>query len=297
VATARRATVLALLLGCSRTRAPTSPPLRDELGRPVHVRTLPAHRVVSLAPNVTEILFALGAQETLVGVDSFSDYPPAATQVARVGTDLEPSFEKIVALRPDVVVTATTANPQQAAEAIERMGVPIYVTRTETLADLEPTVLDLGVLVGRAQAAHALAARIREGVAGVRAATARAPRVRTLLLVWSDPLFVVGKHTYTSDLLAAAGGANVAEDAGDGFPKYSLERVLRHQPEVMIVGSHKNDDPKQSPFAYWQRFPELPAVRTGRLHAVDGDLIFRPGPRVVEGARALAAILHPELAR
>src|SRR5262249_39976100 len=200
----------------------------------------------------------------------------------------------IARLKPDLVVTATTANPEQAVLAVERLGVPVYVTKSEGLAELDRTIADLGQLCNAAAGARALTGRIHAAMAELRVETAARPRGPALIIVWSDPLFVVGPHTYTDELLGIAGGRNAADDAGPGFPKYPLERVLHHAPSVMILGSHKADDPSKDPFVFWRRFPERPAVRTGRLHSTDGDLIFRPGPRVSEGARALAKLLHPE---
>src|SRR5262249_14742486 len=150
-----------------------------------------------------------------------------------------------------------------------------------------------GGVVGRSAEARALSDRIRAGLDEVRAAAGRAPKVPALVVVWSDPLFVVGKDTFTSELLALAGGENVAQDAGVGFPKYSLERVLRRAPGVIVLGSHTDGTPTAEALGYWQRWPTLPAVRAGRVHAVDGDLLFRPGPRLVEGARALLSLFHP----
>src|SRR5215471_19228556 len=136
MASARRAVVLAALVAaCSRAGPPAPFALRDEIGREVRLAGKSAFRVVSLAPNVTEILFAIGAGDRLVGVDVYSDWPPAASRLPRVGSDLEPSLETIARLRPDLVVTATTANPEQAVLAIERLGVPVYVTKTEGLSD------------------------------------------------------------------------------------------------------------------------------------------------------------------
>jgi ABC-type Fe3+-hydroxamate transport system substrate-binding protein len=210
---------------------------------------------------------------------------------------MEPSIEKILGLRPDLVITATTANRRETRDALERLGVAVYVTRTDGLAEVNRTILDVGALVGRGAEAQALVARIDAGLADVRAAVHGAGAVPALVVVWSDPLFVVGKSTYTSDLMALAGARNIAEDAGAGFPKYSLDRVLRLGPRALVVGSHSTDDGAADPVGYWRRWPELPAVRDGRLHTMDGDLLFRPGPRVVEAARALAAVLHPEMAK
>jgi iron complex transport system substrate-binding protein len=289
VATARRAIVLVLLCACSRGK-PAGHAVHDELGRELHVANFPARRVVSIAASTTELLYAIGAGDTLVGVDVYSDYPPAAQKLPRVGGETDPSVEKIVALRPDIVVTETTANRQETAEQLERLGIPTFVTHVQSLADLDRAIRDLGMLVGRETQAEALVTEMHARFDAIRERTKNLPRVPTLLVVWSDPLFVVGKETFTSELIALAGGINVTDDAGAGFPKYSLERVLRHAPEVIIVGSHKTQ--AKDPLGYWQRWPDLPAVRDGRVVGLDGDLMFRPGPRLADGAARLFEVIH-----
>jgi len=283
--------VLVALAGCRGSRR-VAHVERDELGRDVALSTWPARRVVSLATSNTEILFALGAGATVVGADVYANWPAAVTNVPRVGTQQEPSLEAVLGLRPDVVVSAMSANRQSTVEALQRLGLPVFVTRTDDLAGLSRTIVDLGTLVGQKAAADALVENIQSGLAEVQAQAQQHPRVRALVLVWSDPLYVVGRQTYTADLLALAGGDNVAADAEPGYPRYSLERVLRQAPEVIIMGTH-TDERTGDPWRDWRRFPTLPAVRDGRLITVDGDLIFRPGPRAVEAAQTLARALHP----
>jgi ABC-type Fe3+-hydroxamate transport system substrate-binding protein len=287
--------VLSALAGCRGGRR-VAHVERDELGRDVALSTWPARRVVSLATSNTEILFAIGAGATVVGVDVYANWPAAVTAVPRVGTQQEPSVEAVLGLRPDVVVSAMSANRQSTVEALERLGLPVFVTRTDDLAGLGRTIVDLGTLVGQRTAADALVHTIQAGLAQVqeqvREQAQQHPRVRALVLVWSDPLYVVGRQTYTADLLALAGGDNVAADAEPGYPRYSIERVLRQAPEVMVMGTH-TDERTGDPWHEWRRFPTLPAVRDGRLITVDGDLIFRPGPRAVEAAQTLARALHP----
>jgi ABC-type Fe3+-hydroxamate transport system substrate-binding protein len=264
----------------------------DELGRPVSLATWPARRVVSLATSTTEILFAIGAGTAVVGADVYANWPAAVQAVPRVGTQQEPSIEAILGLRPDLVVSATSANRQITIEAIERLGVPVFVTSTEGVAGLERTILNLGNLVGQRSGAEALVRTIQAGLAQVRTQAQSMPRVRSLIVVWNDPLWVVGPRTYPADLLALAGGDNIATDAGTGYPQYPLERVLRHAPDVVVMGTHA-DERGGDPWRPWRRFPSLPAVRDGRLVTVDGDLLFRPGPRAVEAAQVLFQALHP----
>lgn len=266
----------------------------DQMGREIE---LPAEvtRVVSLAPSVTEILYALGAGELLVGRDSFSNYPAEAAEVPSVGTNYEPSLERILGLRPDVVFTATTANLVETVEAMERFSLSVFATRSDDLEELAETIRVVGRVVGRQDEADELLSQIERRLERVRVLREEREPVPALLVVWNDPLYVVGRETYTAELLDLAGGTNVAADAGAGFPKYSLERVLKRGPAVILIGSHEGPEGDIDPREYWRRWPTLPAVENDRILKVDGDLVFRPGPRVVEGVWELMRALHPDL--
>lgn len=290
MAKTRHALLLTGLLCPLAARAGTL--VNDEAGRWVTLLASPPRRIVCLAPSVTEILFAIGAGETLVGRDAFSDFPAEALAVPVVGSDLEPSQEKVLGLRPDVVFTATTANRTDTAEALTRLGIAVYVTKTESLADLERTITDVGAVVGRSAEAARLWRSLRAGLDALRRDARRTPSVKTLVVVWNEPLFVVGPGSYTSELLRLAGGVNVAADGASGYPRYALERVLRAGPQVILVGSHKDDVVPKDRISFWARYDEIPAVKDKRVESVDGDLLFRAGPRAVEGARMLFDVLH-----
>lgn len=288
------ALTLALACGCRGAPAASESRrvVRDGTGREVRVPLAP-RRIVSLAPSMTEIAFALGAGDRLVGVDRYSDWPPAALKVPRVGGELAPSLERLVALKPDVVLAATSANRQETVDELARLGVAVYVSRGDQLEDVFQDITGIGAALGREDAAHALVAGLKARLAAVRARVAGRPRPRTAIIVWAEPLVVVGPRSHVAELLDAAGGANIAHDANRAFPTYSLERLIARAPEVLIVGSHKDGGPTLGPI---ERLKTLPAVREGRTHAIDGDLLFRPGPRLAEGAERLAALLHPEAA-
>lgn len=288
--------------GCSRSaRAPSSDPavasLTDETGRPVTPRRAPTRRVVSLAPNITELLFAVGAQDQLVGIDRYSDQPAGQVeQLTRVGTDYEPSLERIVALTPDLVFLSRSANRRETADALERLGVPAFITETTAIADLDRTLRDVGRLTGHAADADRALARMHAGFDAVRQRVAGKPRPRVLVVVWPEPLYVAGKETFTHDLVELAGGENVAAEA-KGFSTYPLERVLHVAPEIIILPTHSAGTAGDAAVAYWSRWKSLPAVRDHRVFAIEDAIISRPGARLVEGAELLVRLLHPEVAR
>jgi iron complex transport system substrate-binding protein len=263
----------------------------DGLGREVDV-PVRVVRVVSLAPSSTEILFALGAGALVVGVDKYSDYPPNARTLARVGADVDPSLERIVALRPDVVFAATSANSQGTVEALGRFHIPVYVSRAESLSAILDDVRGIGRVIDRGDHAARLVTSLEARIDVLKKRVAAEPAVLSLVVVWPEPLVVAGHRSHVSDLVEAAGGRNVADDSTQAFPAYSLDRMIKAGPQVIVVGTHSDGGaPSLEPFL---RLPTLPAVRDHRVFTLDGDLLFRPGPRVVEGAEALARLFHPE---
>lgn len=295
----------ASLVGCRRS-APAARLAADAATRTVHddfqrAVTLPAHvaRVVSLAPSSTEIVFALGAGDLLVGTDRYSDYPPAARRLDKVGGNLDPSLERLVALRPDVVLTAASANGQHLVDTLTRLGLSVYVSQATRLDGVLDDVRRLGEVLGRPEDGAALVSALRRRLDKVAERASKRPKVRVLVVVQSDPLIVAGPGSYLDDMLRIAGGVNVAADSKLPFPNYSVERVLAEAPEVVVVGSQPDHDAAQTAISLERleaRLSALPAVRARRVHPVDGDLLFRPGPRVVDGTERLAALLHPELA-
>jgi iron complex transport system substrate-binding protein len=248
-----------------------------------------ARRIVSLAPSSTEILFALGAGDRIVGVDQYSDWPPEAAKIARVGSDLAPSVERILALEPDVVFVATSANSRELPAELERLGVRVAISRIDTLDDLWRDIAAAGDAIGKPAAAATLVASLRARFTAVHAHVAALPPTRTLVVVWADPLTVVGGHSFVDEVIRTAGGDNIAGDSAQPYPQYSVERMLARAPEVIVVGSHKGGPTLQPLLAH----ASLPAVRNKRIHSVDGDLLFRPGPRLADGVELLARLLHP----
>lgn len=263
--------------------------VRDGIGREV-VLPESVRRVVTLAPSATEILFAVGAGPLVVGVDRYSDFPPEVARCERVGADVDPSLERIVALKPDVVFTATTANNQRTAETLARLGIPVYVSAADHLDEILDDVARIGGVVGRGAPGTALAAALRARLDAVARRVAGAARTRALVVVWAEPLIVAGRGSHVDEMVRAAGGENLAADSGQGYPTYSLERLLARAPEVIVVGSHSDADPAGVLRA---RLATVPAARSGRIFPVDGDLVFRPGPRVVDGVELLARLFHP----
>lgn len=280
----RTTAVAAVALACALTLAGCAREAKrleqDDLARKV---SLPAKvtRVVSLAPNITEILFAIGAGDRLVATDSYSDTPPAAAKLPKVG-GLQPNVEQIASFAPDLVIATTNGNRPALEPALASVHVPLFVVRTDRISEIAPAMRRLGSLLG-AGGADAAAAKLESAVAAQRRSRARAPRV--LFVVWTDPLYVAGTGTFADDLLQLAGARNAVEVSG--WPQYSLERLVADPPDLLLYPDHSVTPEQVRQLV--SRVPSL-ATRT-QLVAVDENRFTRPGPRVAEAAAMLNEIV------
>ncbi|HUP60303.1 MAG TPA: ABC transporter substrate-binding protein [Thermoanaerobaculia bacterium] len=271
----RSSFIVCVLFASCVERAVTT---HDDLGRAV---TLPneIHRVVSLAPNLTEIVFALGAGDKLAGTDDFSNFPPPARALPKVG-GMQPNVEKIAALKPDLIIASTEGNHPNLAQALEAAGIPLYVVRTDRLHEIEPAMRRLGELL-HASGTNDAPRRLREDI--LRQSRKRERPLRILFAVWTDPLYVAGRNTFTDDLLRLTGAQNAVQVTG--WPQYSLESLAASPPDLILYP--RGAVTPQQMKVLMQRVPSLRA----EVVPVDEDVFQRPGPRVVLAAAALNAIL------
>lgn len=268
-----------LLVACTERPAATT---TDDLGRPVAMPRTVA-RIVTLAPNVTEIAYAIGAGGKIAGTDDASDYPPAARSLPKVGA-MQPSIEKIVALQPDLVLASTEGNPPSLAASLDAAGIPLFVVRTDRLAEIPGAMRRLGTVLG-AQEAEPAVRKLEREVAAQRRARRNAPRV--MFVVWTDPLYVAGRATFTDDLFELTGARNAV--ALNGWPQYSLESLLASPPDLLLYPRGA-----VTPGQMDALLNRLPGLRS-RVVAVDEDIFQRPGPRMAEAAAALNTILDASL--
>jgi iron complex transport system substrate-binding protein len=274
----RASSFLLLLLFLSACREAPRAAVTDGLGRAV---VLPARiaRVVPLAPNLTEMIFAVGAGAKIVGTDDYSNFPAAARRLPKVG-GMQPNVEKIAALKPDLVIASSEGNHPALAPALAAAGIPLFVVRTDRLNEIAPAMQRVGEMLDAPRTADAVRELERDIAAQRRT---RAKRARVMFAVWVDPLYVGGRETFTGDLLALTGAENAVQVTG--WPQYSLESLLASPPDLMLY-PRGAVTPRQIE-ALQKRVPELRAT----IVAVDEDIFQRPGPRVVQAARALNAIL------
>lgn len=251
----------------------------------------PARRVVSLVPSATEMLFALGAGDRVVGVSSYDDYPPEATRLPKVGGMVNPSFEAIVALRPDAVVGVQGPLDLAILDRLQRMGVRVFFPRVESVAEVMASIDAFAALVGRRPEAAALRASIERDLARVRAAVAGRPRARVLAVFGERPLSVAGPGSWVDETLTIAGGENVVRRGGR-YPTLSIEEVLALAPDVIFdMTWHEGDGTLAESFA---RLTTVPAVRDGRIVRMADSMLLRPGPRLGAAVARIAGVLHPD---
>jgi iron complex transport system substrate-binding protein len=292
VSRCRLAGFLALVLAVAAGPARATE-VRDMVGRRVLAPDAP-RRVVSLAPSLTEIAFAVGAGEQVVGVTDYCDYPAEATRKSRVGGIYTPNFEMILSLRPDLVLATTEGNREEHIQGLERLGLPVYVVRPTDFASVLESIVRVGHLLGREAAAQGVVAAMRHEADGIARAVEALPRPRVLYVLWGNPLIVPGRATLITDLIRRAGGDSVTGQEPLPYPRFSVEEAVARRPERIVLALHGESTVDQR-LREWEQLTLLPAVREGRIAPVDGNLLHRPGPRVVEGLRALARAIHPEV--
>ena len=266
--------------------------LTDEVGRKVLIPQ-EVDRVVSLAPNLTEIVFALGGSNHLAGDTDYCDYPPEAAQKPHVGGPVNPNLEEIVSLKPDVIL-ATSMNRRETVNALDRIGLPVFVTDPHSVEEMIATVEHIGSALAMEKSAATVAGDLRDRLADLdRRLTGIAPR-RVLFVVWTDPLISVGRGTFIADALRRAGGRSVVETKAE-WPHVSLEEIVRLQPEVLVFASAHAGSTQQDIDALRTRpgWRSLEAIQHGNIVVVS-DAINRPAPRMVDAIEHLARALHPE---
>lgn len=273
-------------------RAAVAEPACGAVAAPKRAAAAVPQRIVSLAPSVTETLFALGAGARVVAVSSFCDYPPEVAVLPKVGSFLAPNVEAAIALRPDVVIGTPTPGNRDAVMTLRRLGVRVEIADSTHLADLLQATRKIAAAAGVAEAGERLVAEIDREMEGVRARVAGAPLRRVLMVVGHEPLIAVGYGSFLGELLEAARATNIAPASG-AWPHVSIEHVIAADPEVVIDSSMGTEE-GTAPEGFWSQFPSLTAVREGRVHAFRSDRVLRPGPRLPAAFADLARLIHPE---
>lgn len=262
--------------------------IMDDLGRTIELKG-EIRRVVSLAPNVTELIFAAGAGDRLVGVTSFCNFPEEAKSIAKIGDTMNPNMESIVALKPDIVFVSTASQVEAFTKTLEQNGILFYVTNPTSLDGVLYNIRQIADILGTTGKAEPVIASLRERIGKVWAKTGPAEKVRVFVQISREPLFTIGRDSFLNEPLVKAGAVSVTADVETAFPRLSKEAALALRPEVIILSdSEDNREPNEV-------FRDSPAVKNSRVYRINADLLSRPGPRLVDALEQLAAMLHPDL--
>ena len=255
----------------------------DDAGQPV-ILAQPAQRIISLAPYITELLFAAGAGKAIVGVTAFSDYPEAARSLTQVGDAGSLDLETIMALRPELVVAWQSGNPHGQAERLQSLGITVFYSEPRQLVDVPATLMRLGRLAGTEPAAAIQVDSFNHRYARLQEKYAQRSKVSVFYQIWGQPLMTLNGEHLVSDVVRLCGGENVFNTLPTLAPQIDIEAVLQADPDVIIVAVDDGDSPL---LAAWQRWPQLSAVKQGHVYAIPRDLLVRHSPRILDGAERL----------
>ena len=266
----------------------------DEAGRRVRLATH-IDRIVSLAPNLTEIVYAVGAGDRLVGDTEYCDYPAPARNVAKVGDTIHPSIERIIALKPQIVLVSTASQLEAFTKQLDEQKIAVYVTNPGSLEEVFRSIATLGDLFGTHEQAATLVADLRRRTDAVEATIKGTKPVAVFYQLSGEPLYTIGRESFLTDLVRRAGGVSVTAEVAGAFPRYSDEAALAARPDAIILPSGDAMGAANSTVASSLR--NSPAALNNRVYKISDDHLSRPGPRLVDGLEEMARALHPEAFR
>jgi iron complex transport system substrate-binding protein len=266
----------------------------DQLGRLVVFPSEPV-RVMALAPSITEIVYSLGREDRLAGVTLYSDYPPPAQDLIKVGSYVQLDLERIVALKPDLCIAVKDGNPKETVDRLLNLNIPVFAVNPVDLASIMVSIGQLGMLLNAEKAAEAVVVNMQRRIKQVndRVATSRnCPGV--FFQIGISPIVSAGSGTFINELIVRAGGRNIAQGQ-TSYPRFSKEQVLLLDPDIIIITSIARAEVLKSIKRDWESWPRISAVKRDQIHVVNSDIFDRPTPRLVDGLELLASLIHPEL--
>jgi iron complex transport system substrate-binding protein len=278
---------LILIGALCATQAQAAITVRDDDGKLVTLQK-PAQRVIAMAPHVTELLFAAGGEGKIVGAVTYSDYPEAAKLVPRVGDNRQVDMERVLALKPDLIVIWRHGSSDRQIEQLRQLGIPLFHSEPKKLDNIADNLISMGQLMGTEATAQAAASELRQKLASLRATYAARSPVRTFYQVWDKPLYTLNGEHIVSDALKACGGINIFADQKTTAPVVSIEAVLAADPEAVFATAEKD----YGGINLWRPYPMLKATKQDNLFTVDGNLLNRAGPRMIAGTAVLCEKLE-----
>jgi iron complex transport system substrate-binding protein len=291
-------TVVSLLglTGCSQASIPASATYTDDIGRTVQIKSIP-QRIISLSPSNTEMVYALGLQDRLVGVTSYDNYPPDAKNKPIVSDYSTVDLEKIVNAKPDLVL-ADSIHKKDTIPALEKLGITVYTMNPKNTDEILNEIKVLGQITGKTQEADNMVSSLKNRIQAVTDKTAKitdSQKPRVLFVTWYDPIWTAGSDTMIQYLIDMAGGTNIASDL-HGYAIITLESVVQRNPQIIVVMSSMGDQNTSLDYIKSnEQFSATDAVKNGQVYEVDADIFGRTTPRIVDGLETLAKLFHPEL--
>ncbi len=266
----------------------------DETGRRINIAPAPK-RIVSLAPGITETLYALGLDDQIAGVTTFCDWPAAARKKPRIGGFSNPSIEKIVSLKPDLILATADGNRKDTIQQMEKLGFPVFVTNPSSIRGFLGSIVNIGKITNREEEAEKLVAKLQGKLNSITRQVRHKKKPRVFFQLGMEPVFTVGKGTLINEMIERAGGINVAGLDSANYPRYSAEGIIGVSPEIIIFAPMVNDKNFAAVKRFWEKYKEIPAVKYNKIYPIDADLINRASPRIFDAVEIMAFVFHPDI--
>lgn len=282
-----------LIFTCGKQPSGTNCPLlkiKDDMNREVEFQSR-VTRIVSLAPSITETMFVLDGGKSLIAVTDYCDYPPAAKMKASIGGMVTPNFEKITELKPDLIIMTVEGNNQEDFNKLQNLGYKIFVTSPKDIDGIIKSISDIGKIIGADSSAESLIGSMRQRQEKVIHSKGGTRNSKVLTVISLQPLICAGKNTFINELIGMAGGINIAANTPMPYPILNREEVLKQNPDIIIA----MDDAVRNTYEILRFFPEwknLNAFRSKKVFIIDGDILSRPGPRIIDGLEMLSGIIN-----
>jgi iron complex transport system substrate-binding protein len=268
--------------------------LTDEIGRRVKIPESP-RRIVSLAPSITEILFALGLNKEIVGVTIYCDYPEVALEKPKIGGFVNPSMEKIVSLKPDLIIGTRDGNRWETIHRLNGLGFPVYLIDPKGFDGVIKMIKNIGEMVGRQKESEKIVVGMMVGKEEIATRAQFLPKPKVFFQVGYTPIITVGKGSLVDDLIRFAGGRNISENERANYPLYNIEAILEKAPEIIIMSSMDGKGNHSDLIKMWQNWKNIPAVQMKAIYVIDSNLVDRPSPRIIKGLEIMVRMIHPNI--
>jgi iron complex transport system substrate-binding protein len=268
--------------------------LTDEIGRSINISQAP-RRIVSLAPGITETLYELGLDDKIVGVTSYCNWPLRARQKPQIGGFTNPSIEKIVSLKPDLIIATADGNRKDTVDQLERIGLPVYVTNPSNTDRILKSILHIGEITDQVNVAGGLVKKLQKRLDNIAAQTRNKRKPRVFFQIGLEPVITVGKGTLINEVINLAGGINIAGNDAARYPRYSAEGIMAGSPDIILFAPMANDKEFAAVKSYWQKLAKIPVIKNNKIYLIDTDLISRASPRIFDAIEKIALIFHPDI--